>query len=304
MSLTLDEVRNIKFRMAKRSGYEVLDVDEFVDQVEASFEQLLEENANLKRQVDSLKTTDAAPTAPQPVVQQSPAQQPPVQQPSVQQPPVQQPPAAEPKGERIIVTTASEASPAVVRLVQVSTEHAEQLVNEAEEEAQRIKSDAERNAKQLTTDATTRAERVESEARVNAERMRSEAQNNADRLNQDAESRRRELFGELEKQRDQLAGSVSELRKFESSFRQNLTSELRGHIDRLSAGKAEPASPPAVLDELGQNSQPNADGSAGNQQPGNQQPGNQQPGSQQPGSQQQGNPSETPRLDALLGEQS
>jgi len=294
MSLTLDEVRNIKFRMAKRSGYEVLDVDEFVDQVEASFEQLLEENANLKRQVDSLKSTadSDGPTQQQPAVQQSPAQ------PSV--PPVSQstPQTEEPRGERerIVVTTASEASPAVVRLVQVSTEHAEQIVNEAEEEARRIKADAERTAKQLTTDASTRADRVESEARVNAERMRSEAQSNADRLNQDAESKRRELFEELEKQRDQLAASVSELRQFEADFRQNLTNELRGHIDHLSSGKAEPSPAPAVLNELGhdgdRSSQPNR-GAAENQQPADHTETDQQTPA-----------SETPRLDAILGEQS
>lgn len=295
MSLTLDEVRNIKFRMAKRSGYEVLDVDEFVDQVEASFEQLLEENANLKRQVESLKMTadTAGQTQPQPVFQQSPAQ-PPVQ------PPASQPtPSAEEsrdERERIVVTTASEASPAVVRLVQVSTEHAEQIVNEAEDEARRIKADAERTAKQLTTDASTRADRVESEARVNAERMRSEAQSNADRLNQDAESKRRELFEELEKQRDQLAASVSELRTFESDFRQNLTNELRGHIDHVSSGKAEPSPVPAVLNDLrpdGHTSSQPTRGEEGNQQPDNQTEADQQPTT-----------SDTPRLDALLGEQS
>jgi DivIVA domain-containing protein len=277
MSLTLDEVRNIKFRMAKRSGYEVLDVDEFVDQVEASFEQLLEENANLKRQVESLKATGPAAqepsTQPQPAVQQAPAPEP-------------APVESESTGERIVVTTSSEASAAVVRLVQMSTEQAENLVNEAEEEARRIKGEAERTAKQLTTDASTRAERVESEARVNAERIRAEAQSNADRVNQDADAKRREMFGELEKQRDQLAASVEDLRKFEADFRQNLTTELRGHIDRLSSAKAEPASAPVILDELGADtnrngSEPEAAPSEGNQAP-----------------------SDTPRLDALLGEQS
>ena len=293
MSLTLDEVRNIKFRMAKRSGYEVLDVDEFVDQVEASFEQLQEENANLKRQVESLKSTAAAApessTQPQPAVQQAPAAH-----------PAPAATAESPKGDRIVVTTSSEASAAVVRLVQMSTEQAENLVTEAETEANKIKSDAERAAKQLTTDANTRAERVESEARVNAERIRSEARGNADRLNQDTDAKRRELFDELEKKRDQLAASVTELRKFESDFRQNLTTELRGHIDHLSAGKAEPGSAPAVLNELGGKGSPADEGKA---QPADQTQGQGAAQDSQDG-QQQGSSSETPRLDALLGEQS
>ena len=34
MTLSLDDVRNKRFRMARKSGYEVLEVDEFVDEVE------------------------------------------------------------------------------------------------------------------------------------------------------------------------------------------------------------------------------------------------------------------------------
>ena len=56
MTLTLDDVRNKRFRMARKSGYEVLEVDEFVDEVEESFAQLLEENQNLKKQVEALKS--------------------------------------------------------------------------------------------------------------------------------------------------------------------------------------------------------------------------------------------------------
>ena len=61
MTLTLDDVRNKRFRMARKSGYEVLEVDEFVDEVEESFAQLIEENQNLKKQVDSLRSAPPAP---------------------------------------------------------------------------------------------------------------------------------------------------------------------------------------------------------------------------------------------------
>ncbi len=60
MTLTLDDVRNKRFRMARKSGYEVLEVDEFVDEVEESFAQLIEENQSLKKQIDSLKAAPAA----------------------------------------------------------------------------------------------------------------------------------------------------------------------------------------------------------------------------------------------------
>ncbi len=55
MTLTLDEVRKTKFHMARRTGYEVSEVDLFVDRVEASFAQLAEENQSLKQQVEALK---------------------------------------------------------------------------------------------------------------------------------------------------------------------------------------------------------------------------------------------------------
>ena len=58
MTLTLDDVRNKRFRMARKSGYEVLEVDEFVDQVEAAFEQFADENQNLKKQIESLKVNE------------------------------------------------------------------------------------------------------------------------------------------------------------------------------------------------------------------------------------------------------
>src|SRR4051794_7896179 len=106
MTLTLDDVRNKRFRMARKSGYEVLEVDEFVDEVEESFAQLIEENQNLKKQVEALK---AAPPPPQ-----HPAAPP---APTVQAPPAppRQPTPQQPQSGAIVVTTGKEASTAVVR---------------------------------------------------------------------------------------------------------------------------------------------------------------------------------------------
>ena len=142
MTLSLDDVRNKRFRMARKSGYEVLEVDEFVDEVEESFAQLIEENVNLKRQVESLKAAPPAAAAQQaPTVQQAPPQAPP------------QPPRTSGDFGTLVVTTGKEASAAVVRLVEMSTEQAERLVAEATEDANRIREEANRTAHQVTTDA-------------------------------------------------------------------------------------------------------------------------------------------------------
>jgi DivIVA domain-containing protein len=291
MTLTLDDVRNKRFRMARKSGYEVLEVDEFVDEVEESFAQLLEENQNLKKQVEALKSAPpvAAPT-PQTIA-------PP---PTVQPPPPRQPaPAQQPMSGTIVVTTGKEASAAVVRLVEMSTEQAERLVEEATEDANRIREEANRTAHQLTTDARTRAERVESEARVNAERLQADAHGRAEKLDREIEGRRGEMFGDLERQRDDLTAAVAALRSFEAAYRNNLTTHLRQQIETLESGRAEPVDVPDVIGELKQ-TENNANVTA---QPGElgvaDQPQREEAASFSGG----GSPSNTPRLDALLGDQ-
>jgi DivIVA domain-containing protein len=283
MTLTLDDVRNKRFRMARKSGYEVLEVDEFVDEVEESFGQLIEENQNLKKQIEALK---AAP-APQPIAPAAPTVQAP--------PPPRQPTAPQPQSGTIVVTTGKEASAAVVRLVEMSTEQAERLVEEATEDANRIREEANRTAHQLTTDARTRAERVESEARVNAERLQADALSRAEKLDREIESRRGEMFGDLERQRDNLTAAVAALRNFETAYRSNLTTHLRKQIETLETGRAEPVDIPDVVRDV-KSTDSNANG-IGNERGGDQSQRREDAPSYSGGS------SNTPRLDALLGDQ-
>jgi DivIVA domain-containing protein len=290
MTLTLDDVRNKRFRMARKSGYEVLEVDEFVDEVEESFAQLIEENQNLKKQIAALKS--APPPAPQPMAPAAP---------TVQAPQPRQPAPPQPQGGTIVVTTGKEASAAVVRLVEMSTEQAERLVEEATEDANRIREEANRTAHQLTTDARTRAERVESEARVNAERLQADALSRAEKLDREIESRRGEMFGDLERQRDDLTAAVAALRNFEAAYRTNLTTHLRKQIETLESGRVEPVDVPDVVREV-KPAESAANGISTAQQ-------SERGGADQPQrredtpSYSSGSGSNTPRLDALLGDQ-
>ncbi|MDR1213365.1 MAG: hypothetical protein LBK54_04645 [Propionibacteriaceae bacterium] len=61
MTMTLDEVRKTRFHIARRNGYEVTDVDIFVDKVEATVAALTEQNDSLHRQVG--EANDRASTA-------------------------------------------------------------------------------------------------------------------------------------------------------------------------------------------------------------------------------------------------
>jgi DivIVA domain-containing protein len=279
MTLTLDDVRKKRFRMARKSGYDVLEVDEFVDEVEESFAQLLEENRNLTKQIEALKSAPPVP-----------ARAPVTQAPTVQPPAPRQPAPVQPSGSgTIVVTTGKEASAAVVRLVELSTEQAERQVEEATEDANRIREEANRTAHQLTTDARTRAERVQSEARVNAERLKAEALSRAEKLDRELESRRGEMFGDLEKQRDDLTAAVGALRDFEAAYRANLTSHLRKQIATLESSRAEPVEVPDVVHDQ----RPAEHSSNGTGEQGDRGGGDPTGGSS----------SNTPRLDALRGDQ-
>jgi len=294
MTLTLDDVRNKRFRMARKSGYEVLEVDEFVDEVEESFAQLIEENQNLKKQIEALK---AAPPPQQPIAPAAPT----VQAPQPRQPAPPQTASAQPQSGTIVVTTGKEASAAVVRLVEMSTEQAERLVEEATEDANRIREEANRTAHQLTTDARTRAERVESEARVNAERLQADAHSRAEKLDREIESRRGEMFGDLERQRDDLTAAVAALRNFEAAYRTNLTTHLRKQIETLEAGRAEPGEIPDVVRDA-KPTESNSNGISTGQQ--GEHGGTDQPQHRGEAPSYSGSPgSNTPRLDALLGDQ-
>ena len=64
MTLTLEQVRQTRFHLARRNGYEPVDVDNFVDKVEVTLAQLGEENETLKKQVEALTAGDSGAVAP------------------------------------------------------------------------------------------------------------------------------------------------------------------------------------------------------------------------------------------------
>ena len=225
MTLSLDDVRNKRFRMARKSGYEVLEVDEFVDEVEVAFEQLADENENLKKQIEALKAAPAVEQAVPVATESAPAEP-----------------------ETIVVTTGAEASSAVVRLVTLSAEQAERLVNEATAEAAEIRESANTSAQEVTGDARARADRIAAEAQEAAERVQAEAKERADNLDSEIAGRRTELLDALYAERDDLQVAVGQLRGFEASFRSNLADELRRHITSLESGTAQPYEVPSLAD--------------------------------------------------------
>ncbi len=274
-TLTLDEVRNTKFHMARRAGYEVTDVDLFVDRVEASFAKLVEENEMLRRQVEALQqAAENAAEAQQATSQFQPVVEIPEPEPVLAPTPIPEPvpvaPAAIIQGgvERIVVTTSAEASPAVVRLVQMATEQAERLVTEAEaeahstiESANRQAADtidtanrqanetvtaanrqanetvdtANRQAHETVENANRQAHEISTDAQTRADRTESEARINAERLFADAQSRANNLDNEVNMRRAELFNALED----ERDQLQRNVSDLRAHENSFRAAFAD-----------------------------------------------------------------
>ncbi|MDR0285578.1 MAG: DivIVA domain-containing protein [Propionibacteriaceae bacterium] len=256
MTMTLDEVRKTRFHMTRRQGYEVTDVDIFVDKVEETLQGLTAENENLRRQLseaapqaggNDLEVEDlrfqlgrlqedrnglksqvlrlqadldqararaqSAPTAGAPneamarEIDQLRAQLAEArgQMADAQRNGVGQDQLMRLTGENrqlreqldrmvttadrssadvmpVAVTTSPEASSAVVRLVQLATEQADNLVSEATAEATRRKGAVEDELKNMREQADSYVNRVKTEADSHATQVKSEAQFSAEEM--------------------------------------------------------------------------------------------------------------------------
>ncbi len=140
--------------------------------------------------------------------------------------------------QSLIVTTSAEASPAVIRLVQLATEQAEQVVGDARAEAER-----------LVAEARARGEESEAQARAGAEQLKADTQSRRDEVEAELEARRAEILGSLESDREALAAHVDSLRSFEGDYRQRLRDHLNEHIANLEAARFEPETAPSAPPE-------------------------------------------------------
>jgi DivIVA domain-containing protein len=232
MPLTPEDVSNKRFTPVRlREGYDMGEVDQFLDEVEGELARLTKENEDLRSKLSAAQgaggTTQIAPVPtpePEPVVQKAPE---PVTAP--------QPVVAAAGGEGVVETirveTVPQASNAAARLLEIATRNADELVEDAKNEADKI-----------VGEARTKAERLESEAKVKSERLESDARTRAQMLDSETSERRAQLFGDLEKERDKLNVDVENLRSFEREYRSRLKTYFTQQLEAL-AGSAETPAP-------------------------------------------------------------
>ena len=225
MPLTPEDVSNKRFTPVRlREGYDMGEVDQFLDEVEAELARLTKENDDLRAKLTAAQSAGGAPSAP---VQAAPA---PVEEkapePTPEPAPVAAPVVAAPATgaiETIRVETVPEASNAAARLLELATRNHDALIEQAKNDADKI-----------VGEARTKAERLESESKEKSDKMESDARTRASMLDSETAARRQQLFGDLEREKDKLTTEVEGLRSFEREYRSRLKSYFTQQLEALN----------------------------------------------------------------------
>lgn len=232
MPLTPEDVSNKRFTPVRlREGYDMGEVDQFLDEVEAELARLTKDNDDLRSKLTAAQSGGGSPvsepaTAATPVIEKTP-------EPEPEPTPAPVAVAAVPvEPEKIRVETVPQASNAAARLLELATRNADELVDEAKNEADKI-----------VGEARTKAERLESESKGKADRVESDARTRAEMLDSETAERRTQLFGDLERERDKLSAEVDNLRSFEREYRSRLKSYFSQQLESLASGTDEGSAP-------------------------------------------------------------
>jgi len=228
MPLTPEDVSNKRFTPVRlREGYDMGEVDQFLDEVEAELARLTRENDDLRAKLVAAQsgsgfTAPAPVEAPPPPVVEEAAPEPEPEVPVVPEVAMAAPVAAA-EVQTLRVETVPQASNAAARLLEIATRNADELVESAKDEADRI-----------VGEARTKAERLEAEAKSKADRLEADARTRSQMLDSETADRRKQMFGELERDREKLNSEVENLRSFEREYRSRLKSYFSQQLEALN----------------------------------------------------------------------
>src|SRR5680860_109161 len=170
MPLTPEDVSNKRFTPVRlREGYDMGEVDQFLDQVEAEMARLIKESDELRDKLAAALGGRDAAALDEPAGEsaEKPAEK--VPEPFAEKPDATGSAAAAAPRETIEVVTVAEASSAAVRLLELATRNADEVVAEAKEEAEQIVGAARTEAERLESETRSRTDTLEQEARTRAQ---------------------------------------------------------------------------------------------------------------------------------------
>ena len=221
MPLTPADVHNVAFKkppIGKR-GYDEEEVDAFLDEVERELARLIEENNELRAQLErgggvaGARRPGWRPAASRRVRRpQDPARP----RCSGRRPQPSRPPArCRPSWSR----SAPGGGPVAA--------------GDGEQQALRVLMMAQRTADDHVADARREADKLLSDARTKAEEVTRDARAKADALERDARQRHQEAMGSLDAKRTALQKHIEELKQFEREYRTRLKAYLESQLRDL-----------------------------------------------------------------------
>jgi DivIVA domain-containing protein len=258
MGLTPADVHNVAFSkppIGKR-GYNEDEVDAFLDLIEAELARLLEENNDLRQQVERLDQQldsaradlDNARSAPTPVVSRV-ADEVPSRRLATVPPPTsmeETTPGGSMGGGDHHVQAAKVlglAQEMADRLTGEAKSESDSMLSEARTKAEQLLSEARAKSDTMVNEARTRAETMLNEARTRAETVERQARDKAGTLERDAQRKHNELISTITNEKKNLEKEIETLRTFEREYRTRLKtfleSSLRDLNDRGSAAPSE-----------------------------------------------------------------
>src|SRR6478752_1697500 len=165
MPLTPEDVSNKRFTPVRlREGYDMGEVDQFLDEVEAELARLTKENDDLRSKLSSAQGAPVEKAPEPPKVEKAPE---PVRPPEPVRAP--EPVVAASPVETIRVETVPQASNAAARLLEIATRNADERVE---------------------ADARTRAQMLDSETAERRQQMFGDLEKERDKLNSEVENLR------------------------------------------------------------------------------------------------------------------
>ncbi|MCP2253415.1 DivIVA domain-containing protein [Prauserella aidingensis] len=296
MSLTPADVHNVAFSkppIGKR-GYNEDEVDAFLDLVETELARLIEDNNELRQQVEQLDAElestrgelesakaggGAAPAAQQPAPQRGSTDE----APSRRLAPVPPPSSTEQTqatAAGLLGGENGEPNVQAAKVLGLAQEMADRLTAEAKTESdgmlaeartksEQLLSDARSKADSMVNEARTRAESMLNDARTRAETLERQARDKATTLDREAQRKYTETMNNLNTEKGELNKKIEELRTIEREYRTRLRGFLESQLRELDdRGSAAPAS--ASTSSSSESSSSSTSGSGSNSSNGSQ----------------------------------
>jgi DivIVA domain-containing protein len=252
MSLTPADVHNVAFSkppIGKR-GYNEDEVDAFLDLVEVELSRLIEENNDLRAQVEQLdsqldSTRADLESASRAVPQAAPRHDEPRRLTPVPPPsPMEQTSPGGAGGDHHVqaAKVLGLAQEMADRLTGEAKAESDGMLAEARTKSEQLLSEARAKSDTMINEARGRAETMLNDARTRAETLERQARDKASTLERDAQRQHSEVLGQVQAERTALEKKIDELRTFEREYRTRLKTFLESSLRELGdRGSAAPS---------------------------------------------------------------